>query len=1261
MRFLIAALFALGFQFTSAQSNWNFSHITTDDGLSTGTVNCVFKDSKGFIWIGTIDGLNRYDGYEITVYKKDKNDPKSISGNIISAISEDANGNIWIGTRNNGISVFEWESDSFLAFEDLSKIELPEGRIRALERTFNDQMLIGIEGGGLLLYDVLNATAQQYRANSGQAGELSDNTILSLARASEKTYWVTSLATQVDLFNVETGRFEHVSYDPSYEPNENTRKVVMEGSNGILWLGTDGKGLVKIDRKTNEQVLYDVSTSNLKSNIITTLYEGRNGSIYVGTDGKGINVFDPVSETFTFVASSLLDPNSLSSDAVYQIYEDDSGVIWVSTFRGGVNTYSPQRTKFELYKQVPYENNSLSFASVIDVFETRDGKIWIGTDGGGLDVLDPETGNFEHFKYDPADPFSISTNVAIAIEEDKNGYLWIGTYAGGVNRLDRSTGRFTRFLPDLNNPNTINGKNVWHIVEDSRGEIWFGLLGGLDRYDSETGIFTHYNADGSKNSLSSDLVYTLFEDSKGNIWVGTEDGGLNLFERNTNSFRQFTQQDGDSTSLLNNSVRTLFEDSKNQLWIGTAAGANILDINSLQIVAAPVNELLPNPVVNGIQEDDRGNLWIATNSGLSRYNPTEHTIQNFGKSDGLQGNEFNYTSSTKTRDGTMYFGGVKGLNRFHPSQVKMSDFNPKLVITDIKIFDQSVSTITDDGGNPLVDGSIQILSELTLRHDQNVLELVFASLDYTYPVANKYRYKLDGFDKEWMHTTTKKRAANYTNLNPGSYTFIVEGTNSDGVWSRNRQELIITVTPPWWATWWFRTIALLAILGVTGYIVRWRARANRMQKEELKRQVEEATSQVTDQNEVLQAEQEKLEKAIEETNFVVSEAIDSGNFSARIDLTDKLGAWKELSQSINILFDSIVIPFNRITEIVGAMASSNLTMRYELDAKGDILKLTSSLDYALNTLSDLIATIKQTTTVVGHLSEEMNITSKEMQVGTAEIASSTSELSNGAQEQVSRIDESSNKLESIMEFSSSVGDQAQSINQAAMRGVDLSTNGQGEMKAMDDSMHKMEQASAETVDSIANLLEKSSEISSILNSIKEISVETNMLALNATIEAAKAGESGRGFAVVADQIRRLAENSSSFANDIESIVNDVQTSIGSVSDKVNEMGSDIAETVSASQNASKSFTELASSSEQTFNLSEKIVSLADHQFQSVKEVVQLMESVVVIAEQAAAGTEEIASSANELSTGMTEYQDQTDKVSEIIKLLNEKMDQFRLK
>lgn len=1251
---LVAYLLAT---FIFGQSNWKFDHLTTDNGLSTGTVNCVFKDSRGFIWIGTVDGLNRYDGYTIQVFKNDKKNPKSLSGNIVSALAEDANGDIWIGTRNAGITIFHWDDETFEPIADLSVTTIPSGHVRSIHRTTDQNMLIGIEGGGILKYNPQENKITRYTERSG----LSNNTIFSIINISPDEYMISSAATIIDVLNTKTGTFSHIPYSPQYEATENSRKVIHYDKNGILWLGTDGNGLVKINTNTGEESHYTASNSDLKSNIVTALFEDTEQNLYIGTDGQGINVLNKRTGTFTFIQSSLLDPSSLSSDAIYQIYQDNADIVWVSTFRGGVNFYSPYKSKFRLYNQIPYENNSLSFSSVIDVLTTSDGYLWIGTDGGGLDRVDLQTGNFAHYRHSPTDPTSISTNVAIALEEDNDGNIWVGTYSGGLNKLDRNTGRFTRYLPEENNPSSINGKNVWEILQDSEGTLWFGLLnGGLDRYNANTNSFTHFTTDGTPNTISSNLLISMLEDSKRNFWIGTEDAGLNHFDRTSETFTHYSHRDGDSTTLLNNNVRTLFEDSKGQLWIGTAEGANIMNVTSREIRNAKVNKLLPSLVINGIQEDENGNLWIGTNKGISKYNPSEHTIQNFSKSDGLQGNEFNYTSSTKSDDGTMYFGGVKGLNTFNPKEIQLNPFEPNVIISDIKLFEKSLTQIVDKNGNLLFGSSIQSMKDITFSHDQNVVEINFSSLDFTTPSKNQYRYKLENFDKDWVTSSATKRSASYTNLDPGSYTFRVQGTNSDGIWSSHEATFEIVVLPPWWETGWFR-ISISAFVVLIGFLFfRWRAKTIQHQKQELNRQIEEATSRVFEQNDALKNEQNMLSAAIEETNEVIKEAVESGNFSARISTDNKTGEWKLLGDSINQLFDSITNPFKEINEIIGAMASSNLTLRYKEEAKGDILRLTSSLNYALDNLSELIKTIRGNTNTIGSSSEEMLISSQEMNIGTGEIATSTSELSNGAQEQVRRIDEASSTLENILQLSSEVGEQAKSINQASENGVQLSEGSQAEMSSMDKSIKQMESVSSETSESIETLQIKSTEISGILNSIKEISVETNMLALNAAIEASKAGDAGRGFAVVADQIRRLAENANTFTTEIEMIVDEVQASIDAVSNKIVEMSEGLEGSVIASKNASSSFSQLASSYQQTFSLSEQIVSQSDKQYQMLKGVVQLMESVVVIAEEAAAGTEQIASSSNELSSGMMEYQEKTKRVSEIIDQLNQEMSQFKL-
>jgi len=1242
------------------QYDWKFWHITSDNGLSAGTVNCVFRDSYGFLWVGTIDGLNRFDGYSIQEFKANKSNPNSISGNIITTLAEDWEGNLWIGTRSNGISVLNLATNQVRQILPGGAEKLPDGSVRKILITQDKSILVASQGGGLLAYDNETSTFKQYRHEKSDSRSISNDNVFSIVEDSPGIFWVGTHSGAVDRFNLKEGAFTQFVYDDRFVLSQTNRKPLFIDRNNNLWIGTDGNGLVKFNSARTKFDYFTKDTDELTSDIITTLFEDEFGKIFIGTDGTGINIYNPSTRGFSYMRASLFDSESLSSDAVYEIYDDQAGVIWISTFRGGINVFSKYRLKFHLYEQLPNNPNSLSFNSVIALHESKDGHIWIGTDGGGLDRLNPRTGEFKHFKNNPSNPTTISSNVPISLLEDKSGTLWIGTYAGGLNKYNPD-GTFKRYTPSVNDPKSINSRNVWSILEDKQGDLWLGLLdGGLDRFDRKTDTFVHHMADGGKGSLSSNLIIVLFEDSYRNFWVGTEDGGLNLFDRQTKTFTVFKHDPADPNALRNNNVRALYEDREGKLWIGTAEGMNVLNLKTMQMTAADVNAQLPNLVVNGIQEDDQQNLWISTNKGLSKYNMVTKEITNFTSVDGLQGNLFNYNSSLKTRNGRMYFGGVNGVNDFQPSDIHLSSFKPNVNVTHIKIMDQLIMDVIDKRGRPLVSESPQALQSLTLRHDQNVLEIGFSSMDFVSPQSNKYRYRLKNFDQNWINTDASKRTANYTNLDPGEYEFMVQGTNSDGIWSDDTRTLKIIVLSPWWATWWFRLIMGVIVVSIAITFYRWRVGMIKHQRELLEQRVHEATDQVSNQNEELQREQENLRLAVAETNHVIGEAVVSGNFNARIDLNNKAGEWRALGESINQLFDSILIPFNEINRIVNHLAEGDLTQRYSQEAKGDSALLADNLNKALDILSNLLKDIIEQAEYIESASQEMLLTSEEMNVSSGEIATSIAEMSRGAGEQVTKVDEVSNLVEGILESSSAMGHQAESINHNATQGVKKSKLGLQLITRVDESMEGLIQTSKRSKSSMDSLSDRSKEISNVLRIIKEIASQTNLLALNAAIEAAQAGDAGRGFAVVAEEIRKLAESSRSSTQEIQQLIGEIQSETRATADLIAEMNKNVADGEDASRNASEAFKELAGLYDQTFQLSEKIVDSTKEQTEKTSRIVGHTESVVVIAEETAAGSEEIASSSAELSSGMANYTSKSKQVLDIIEELRMKVGQFKL-
>lgn len=1242
-----------------------FDHLGTDEGLASGTVNSVLRDSKGYVWIGTIDGLNRYNGFEITTFKHDLKDRGSIVGNTVYAVKEDKEGLIWIAT-DQGLSVFDWEKEEFKTYinDPQNEKSLSNNHLRDVFVDSQGRVLLASKGGGVSVYEREADEFMNFTTSSASTKAISSDLTFSIIEDKPDFYWIGLNGGGLEYFDLKSGTFSSIIYDPNFPDIITDRKPLLKDSDGDIWIGTDGWGVYKWD--VSEQVFSSFKhlpgVDGLSKNIITSFHEDWLGRIWIGTDGSGVDIYEVSTAKFTHLKSEFYDNNSLSSEAIRRIYEDVAGTIWVSTFRGGVNIYSPFRYKFNAFKHIPNNNNSLSFNSVIAIGETSDGYLWFGTDGGGLDQYDPATGDFRHYTSDLENRNSLSGNVIKSITEDKEGNLWLGTYSAGVTRYDRSRNRFYRYAPEPGNLTSLNDNHVWCMMEDKNGDFWLGTLsGGLAKYNREEDDFKHYRRnDTEPHAVASDYIRVLFEDDKGRFWVGTGDEGLDLFDPNSETFKHYPYLPDQSNGIPDGDIRAIFNRSNGELWIGTTNGIATYNENSDVFELHEINDRLSNKVIAGLLEDDNGKIWISTSGGLVQYNPVNDEIRVYDKQDGLVGNEFNYTSSVKAKSGKLYFGNLDGVNSFYPGQLEPNKFNPEVVLTDFKLFDQSISTGIELNGRVLFERSLEVAEKITLYHNENSFSLEFASLDYTAPTRNKYSHRLESFDSGWNDSQGQSRDATYTNMDPGVYTFVVRGSNSDGIWSSNDRSLTIEILPPWWGTWWFRIIVLLLTFSIVTVAIRWRIKTVKNQKEELEQKVNEATSKMALQNEQLQKQQENLQAAIEETNFIINEAVESGNYSARIEVEDKKGEWKELGLSINHLFESIMSPFGSITDIVNSMAENNLSRRYESEARGDVKLLTDSLNKALNNMSLLLLEIVRQVEYIGQSSQEMTITSEEMNTSTAEIATSIEEMTKGAQDQVQRIDESSGLLEAILTFSNNMSEQAEAINQAANLGVQRSDAGKVLIEKVESNMQSVAKSSKASNEAVNVLAERSGKISSILNVIKDIAGQTNLLSLNASIEAAKAGESGRGFAVVANEIRGLASKSNTSAKEIEIMIEEVQSAIGKTNDLISSMSGDINEGVQVAKEASEAFADLAVSYSQTLNLSEQIVEATNQQTNDVSNVVGAMEGVAVISEQTAAGTEEVAASSSELSAGMSQYTAKTKEVSDIAESLTSKVRLFKL-
>jgi signal transduction histidine kinase/ligand-binding sensor domain-containing protein/DNA-binding response OmpR family regulator len=790
-----------------------FEHLTVEDGLSVNTVICFLQDSRGFLWIGTYNGLNRYDGYNFKTFKNTLDDSASISDNYIRALCEDEKGNIWVGTMSGGLNKFIRETEKFIRFQHnpLDSNGISSDAIFSLCFDKSGYLWVGNEKNGLDRFDINKGKFYHYRHDPDEPFSLSSNSVFVVYVDKKNVLWVGTTGGGLNKFINEKEHFitfKHLENDP--ESISSNRIVSMyEDPSGNLWIGTRDGGLNKFDPSLNKFKRYGHNPNNpnsLTDNYAWVVYGDSEELIWIGTYSGGLNLFNKKDETFSCFRKDYSDPNSLSDDAVYSIYEDRSGILWFGTWSGGLNKYNKEKKKFVTYSHNPNDKNSLSNNSVYAIYKDRSGILWVGTAGGGLNKIEETKNKFTHFQHNPNDPNSISSNNIYSICEDDAGYLWVATDDAGLNKLDKKTNRFQHFKNDPNDPNSLSSNAISQIFLDSFGDLWIGTsVGGLNRLQNNQKDFKHYkhNPDNPK-SLSPRMVYSFYEDRAGNLWIGTHGDGLMMYKRDTDDFTHYKNNPTNlSNSLSSNIISTICEDEKGMLWIGTdGRGLNRFDKEKNQFKLYAEKNGLANDIVNGILHEN-GKLWISTGRGISKFDIDSETFTNYNTRDGLLDNEFNAWAYTKSSTGEMYFGGSNGLNRINPQEIKSNPYIPPIVITGFQILHKPVAVGFDSlWGKVILEKSITESEEIVLSYKENILTFEIAALDFHSPEKNQYEYLLEGFDKHWIRTDANHREITYTNLDPGEYTLRARGSNNDDVWNETGMSLKIIILPPWWSTWW---------------------------------------------------------------------------------------------------------------------------------------------------------------------------------------------------------------------------------------------------------------------------------------------------------------------------------------------------------------------------------------------------------------------------------------------------------------------------
>ena len=822
---MVCALFCC-YSFAGTINISNFKHLSTENGLSQKSIRTIFQDSDGIIWMGTQEGLNRYDGIKFTHFRYSKSDITSLSSDVIRDILEDSNRNLWVAT-SGGLNRFDRQSETFERVPIKDKTNKSVLRLNTLFEDIDGKILIGTDGKGIFSFDP--KIKPYVVAHDEFLSQLTKMDIRVIFKDSRDRYWIGTDGNGIWVSAKNGKPRTHFVHDEKIAASlsHNRIRSILEDQKGQIWIGTRGGGLDRFEElsKTFEHYRFEKNNeTSLSNDRVYKIFEDTKGNLWIGTD-LGVSIYRLETNDFKRVEHLASQKYSLTHNRVLDIYEDDGGIIWIGTL-SGLNLWNPVTAKFVHYQHISERAKSLSNDTVSSFAENYNNGIFISTFGGGLNLFDTNSLTISPIK--KTRNFNLHDSRLTTLLYDSQRRLWVGSATSGIRLFDPQLNVIADYRHSKDNDNTVSADGITDIYEDSDGDIWIATYGaGLNRYDQLTASFKRYRySEVGKNSLSSDNIYQISEGDEGYIWLATDGGGISRLDKHTDEIISFKASSNKDNSLSSDTAWSIFQDSVGRFWIGTQGnGLNRWEpedrrrkLNKFKHYT--VENGLPSSTVNGVLEDNEGYIWISTNKGVSKLEPNNDQFEHYNLADEVHHNEFIQGALIKSKDGRIYIGGTGGISAFYPNEITSNAHIPPVVLTDISSENKSLR----------FEKALTELEHVNFSYKDYLITFEFAALDYAQPDRNQYQYKLEGFDPDWIQNNNLNRAT-YTNLPSGTYIFKVKGSNNDGVWSNESINLMVTIEPAPWVSWW--AFVIYTILFCVLLILIIRSQAKRIANQEL--------------------------------------------------------------------------------------------------------------------------------------------------------------------------------------------------------------------------------------------------------------------------------------------------------------------------------------------------------------------------------------------------------------------------------------------